>query len=431
MAKLIVNPTSTNRREIPLTHAFLSIGRDPSNDLVLPDAMVSRRHAVVEHRASQYVLRDCNSSNGSLVNGDRISERALRDGDLVAIGSARLLFREEIEVESAAGKVVHHPSAPRLVCPACSADFRRGDLFCRQCGGALGTGPSTAVCGSCGTVVSLPAVFCNSCGTRLPRDEPPADENAPAVMAPATPSQDAPHPRPQGRVAAPERIAARPPSPLDITTEEAPLVLEPLPAEPPPRPVQAPSRPPAPAAGQPRPQLRPAAPAPRPPLARAPRGFEALPRPAASSASMEAGFGLRLVAFVLDSAIVGLIQGLVLLPAVLYWWSREIPRMASEAVSLPLVLSVALVPLALLAGAAYHVLFWGVRGATPGKSLLGLAVQTRDGDEPIGLARASVRLFGYCVSGALLGVGFLMIATGEGGLHDRIAGTRVVRRERS
>jgi len=146
---------------------------------------------------------------------------------------------------------------------------------------------------------------------------------------------------------------------------------------------------------------------------------------------MEAGFGLRFVAFVLDSAIVGLIQGLVLLPAVLYWWSREIPRMASEAVSLPLVLSVALVPLALLAGAAYHVLFWGVRGATPGKSLLGLAVQTRDGDEPIGLARASVRLFGYCVSGALLGVGFLMIATGEGGLHDRIAGTRVVRRERS
>ena len=75
MAKLIVNPTSSSRREIPLTRTLMSIGRDPSNDVVLPDAMVSRRHAVIEYRGSQYLLRDCNSSNGSLVNGDRVSER--------------------------------------------------------------------------------------------------------------------------------------------------------------------------------------------------------------------------------------------------------------------------------------------------------------------------------------------------------------------
>ena len=93
MAKLIVNPTSSSKREIGLPKSMLYIGRDPSNDLVLPDAMVSRRHAVVEYRGNQYYIRDCNSSNGSLVNGDRVSERNLRDGDLVAIGTARLLFR--------------------------------------------------------------------------------------------------------------------------------------------------------------------------------------------------------------------------------------------------------------------------------------------------------------------------------------------------
>ena len=64
LAKLLVNPTSSNRREIALGRTLLSIGRDPSNDLVLPDAMVSRRHAVIEFRGSQYYLRDCNSSNG-------------------------------------------------------------------------------------------------------------------------------------------------------------------------------------------------------------------------------------------------------------------------------------------------------------------------------------------------------------------------------
>jgi RNA polymerase primary sigma factor len=55
---------------------------------------VSRRHAVVEFRGSQYFIRDCNSSNGSLVNGDRVSERSLRDGDLVACrGSIRPSLR--------------------------------------------------------------------------------------------------------------------------------------------------------------------------------------------------------------------------------------------------------------------------------------------------------------------------------------------------
>ena len=126
MAKLIVNPTSSARREISLARSLISIGRDPSNDVVLPDAMVSRRHAVIEFRGSQYFLRDCNSSNGSLVNGDRVSERNLRDGDLVAIGTARMLFREELDAEEAAAKVVQHPSAPRLHCPQCKADYRKG-----------------------------------------------------------------------------------------------------------------------------------------------------------------------------------------------------------------------------------------------------------------------------------------------------------------
>src|SRR5947207_3836821 len=114
MPKLIINPTSSSRREIALARTIVSIGRDPSNDVVLPDAMVSRRHAVIEFRGSQYFIRDCNSSNGSLVNGDRVSERSLRDGDLVAIGTARILSREGMEGEDSAAKVVQHPSSRRL-----------------------------------------------------------------------------------------------------------------------------------------------------------------------------------------------------------------------------------------------------------------------------------------------------------------------------
>src|SRR5262249_12848139 len=172
MAKLIINPTSSSRREIALARSIVSIGRDPSNDVILPDAMVSRRHAVIEYRGSQYFLRDCNSSNGSVVNGDRVSERGLRDGDLVAIGTARLLFREELALEEPGAKGVPHPSVPRPRCPWGQSDYRRGALSCRECGVQLErpSGPPKAVCPSCGTAVTLPAKFCNACGTRLPEE---------------------------------------------------------------------------------------------------------------------------------------------------------------------------------------------------------------------------------------------------------------------
>ena len=167
VAKLIVNPTSSNRREIPLSRTtILTIGRDPSNDLVLPDAMVSRRHAVIEHRGSQFFLRDCSSANGSVVNGDRVSERGLRDGDLVAIGSMRLLFREELlESGRRQGRGAPLGGAARL--PRLQvADYRRGDLFCRECGAQVAqpSGPPKAVCAACGAAVPLPARFCNACG---------------------------------------------------------------------------------------------------------------------------------------------------------------------------------------------------------------------------------------------------------------------------
>ena len=98
---------------------------------------------------------------------------------------------------------------------------------------------------------------------------------------------------------------------------------------------------------------------------------------------------------------------------------------------LPIVLSLALVPVALALGAFYFVYYWGVRGTTPGKRLLGLGVEGDDGSSPIGVSRAAVRLAGYVLSGLLLGMGFFIVAFGGTALHDRIAGTRVVRRGRA
>jgi uncharacterized RDD family membrane protein YckC len=432
VAKLIVNPTSSARREISLARSLISIGRDPSNDVVLPDAMVSRRHAVIEFRGSQYFLRDCNSSNGSLVNGDRVSERNLRDGDLVAIGTARMLFREELDSEDGAAKVVQHPSAPRLHCPQCQADYRKGDQFCRQCGTSVApAAPAKAVCASCGTVVLLPAKFCNACGRVLSADAAgsAAEPGSAAEIEIAAPREVAPpDPRPAPEPPAQAAHAQAMPEPA----------AGPMPA-PPAAPAPSPARAAAPAmAIAPPPRRESSRPPSRPPAAPSTRGPRSMPpRPVAvgptgtaslAAPTTEAGFGVRLVAGLVDLAIVATIQALLLAPVARHWWSRELPATPAEVPYFPILISLAMVPIALVLGAAYYALFWGLKGATPGKLVLGLAVAAEDGTSPIGMSRATLRVLGYVASGLLLGIGFLMIAFGGTALHDRIAGTRVVRR---
>jgi uncharacterized RDD family membrane protein YckC len=420
VAKLIVNPSSSQKREIQLPRTVLSIGRDPSNDLVLPDAMVSRRHAVVEWRGSQFYLRDCNSSNGSLVNGDRVSEKGLRDGDLVAIGTARLLFRDEVGEELGA-KVVQHPSSKHLLCPSCSAEYRKGDMFCRQCGGSLApAAPAKVVCAACGTAVPLPARFCNACGAALPSG---------AAAAPAPPPVEAPPADPLAATAgkgSPAPALAAYPEP----EEEPEVVSEAELQAPPPAPVAEPK--------PPEPESRTVAPPTRlPELPRArsapPPSLRVLPPRAVSgppaSAPPQAPFGARLVAAIVDFVVAGALQSLVFVPVGLYWWSREIPTDPGQVGFLPILLSLASIPIGLGLGAAYFVWGWGAVGATPGKRLFGLRVEGEDGRWPIGVGRAFVRVLGYAASGLLVGLGFLLIPfTGEG-LHDKIAGTRVVRRE--
>ncbi len=72
----------------------LRIGRSPACDIVLDDASVSRRHAVVVHRGGRAVILDDRSLNGVFVNGERVGEAALSDGDGIAIGHVSARFHE-------------------------------------------------------------------------------------------------------------------------------------------------------------------------------------------------------------------------------------------------------------------------------------------------------------------------------------------------
>ena len=61
-----------------------SIGRAPENTAVIPFSMVSGRHATIAISNDKVLLKDCQSTNGTFVNGKKVDEQQLYDGDEVA-----------------------------------------------------------------------------------------------------------------------------------------------------------------------------------------------------------------------------------------------------------------------------------------------------------------------------------------------------------
>jgi len=73
---------------------MVTIGRSRSCDLSLRSPDASRRHAEILLAASGWVVRDLDSTNGTFVNGERVTERALQPGDRIEIGSDAITFCE-------------------------------------------------------------------------------------------------------------------------------------------------------------------------------------------------------------------------------------------------------------------------------------------------------------------------------------------------
>jgi len=84
--------TTSGERSFPLRFAEASLGRALDNEVVLESNDVSRRHARLEPAGSVLRLVDLGSTNGTRVNGKRVAEHLLREGDLVELGSLQLTF---------------------------------------------------------------------------------------------------------------------------------------------------------------------------------------------------------------------------------------------------------------------------------------------------------------------------------------------------
>ena len=76
----------------PLDGERLTVGRRPDSDIFLDDVTVSRDHAVLVRRGSDYFLDDLGSLNGTYVNRRRIESHRLADGDELQIGKYKLAY---------------------------------------------------------------------------------------------------------------------------------------------------------------------------------------------------------------------------------------------------------------------------------------------------------------------------------------------------
>jgi ABC transport system ATP-binding/permease protein len=92
------------------TPGAVKIGRATDNDIVIPDVLASRHHATLVPTPNGTEIEDNRSINGTFVNGTRVDEALLHEGDVVTIGNIDLIFadgtlarRNETEAATATG----------------------------------------------------------------------------------------------------------------------------------------------------------------------------------------------------------------------------------------------------------------------------------------------------------------------------------------
>src|SRR4051812_46361195 len=79
-------------RLIALTGEVTRVGRGMASDVLVEDHTVSRRHARLVQRDGATWILDEHATNGTFVNGLLIEAAPLRNGDVIAIGRARITY---------------------------------------------------------------------------------------------------------------------------------------------------------------------------------------------------------------------------------------------------------------------------------------------------------------------------------------------------
>src|SRR2546430_9707828 len=168
----------SGKRKRATLNGLASIGRTPSNDVVIEHPAVSRTHAVIENIDGDYFISDSGSKNGTIVGEEPvIDKRQLTDGDRISIGPAVLTFHLSDDyvdqpgqsplTETHAGMLMDCECGAKLWVPK---ELIGGRGQCQKCGRTLllgSTTPSvTRTCSICQWKIEPTdkAHTCSACG---------------------------------------------------------------------------------------------------------------------------------------------------------------------------------------------------------------------------------------------------------------------------
>lgn len=151
MAKLLVKTEGIKNPILELRLGVNRVGRDPENHLQIDHPTVSALHCEMELSGNALVVRDCDSTNGTYVNGQRVTQAALQTGQTFQLGDVEL-FVETAEVTVAIPAHGEPPPAPPVILPD-------GTMLCRR----HPQSPVTYQCTQCHEVM------CSACVHHLRR----------------------------------------------------------------------------------------------------------------------------------------------------------------------------------------------------------------------------------------------------------------------
>jgi pSer/pThr/pTyr-binding forkhead associated (FHA) protein len=95
---ILVTCSAQIQEIFPLKEGLVKIGRESDNDIQLLEEAISRYHAEVSNMPNVCEIRDCNSSNGTYVNGQKTQTAILRHRDEIRLGDTVFRF-EQVEHE--------------------------------------------------------------------------------------------------------------------------------------------------------------------------------------------------------------------------------------------------------------------------------------------------------------------------------------------
>jgi hypothetical protein len=110
-AKLVIKD-ATREQAFDLLPPAMVLGREPGCELQFLDVKLSRRHARFEATPQGIRLTDLGTTNGSFVNGQRITEVVLNHGDRIHMGNLEILFLNEPSTHDAATVVLPSIGTP-------------------------------------------------------------------------------------------------------------------------------------------------------------------------------------------------------------------------------------------------------------------------------------------------------------------------------